>query len=149
MFTEALRVKIKSLAAETKIIRFEEKRTKRTFDFETSNTPNPAAREYLANTYHEKLWKLTHHRIFDVRKETRATLIAYAFLRNKPYSSVENPKISITNNSFDSNYLLDRVVSMVNKYSEFKERKDSKELKKIIISWIDSSNNKNVIDKAA
>lgn len=62
-----LKVKLKSLAAEAKIIR------------DLENKPeNKAFKDSLS--YHRKL---------DVRREARATLLAYAFLRGKNYRDVE------------------------------------------------------------
>ncbi len=66
-----LRVKIKSLAAEARIIRTEEQRFPRGW----RNNP----------TY----FGLRNHRTFDVRREARAALLAYAYLRGRLYSSVE------------------------------------------------------------
>lgn len=61
-----LKVKIKSLAAEARIIRLEEARAVGTL------------REELHN-----------HRVLDVRSECRATHIAYAFIRGKRFDQVE------------------------------------------------------------
>lgn len=60
-----LKVKLKSLAAEAKIIRKEEKKNPRLF------------------------LELRQHRIGIVRTEARATLLAYAFLRGRLYKQVE------------------------------------------------------------
>lgn len=62
-----LKVKIKSLAAEARIIRKEENKTN-----------NPTIRE-----------SLSHHRRTDVRQEARWAQIAYAFLRGLEYSQIE------------------------------------------------------------
>jgi len=62
-----LKVKIKSLAEEARIIRKEEKRE--------------------ANKYHKR--ELRDHRIGTVRDEARAAQLAYAFLRGKPYYTLE------------------------------------------------------------
>lgn len=61
-----LKVKIKSLAAEARIIRVEEKRNK---DFRA---------------------RLEFHRKHKVRPEARATLLAYAYIRGIPYKKVES-----------------------------------------------------------
>lgn len=61
-----LKVKIKSLADESRIIRQEEKKS----------------RGILRNRLHE-------HRTYDVRRESRAALLAYGYLRGKPLSVVE------------------------------------------------------------
>lgn len=60
-----LKVKLKSLAEEAKIIKFEEKRNKK-------------ARE-----------QLYLHRIQVVRTEARATLLAYGFIRKRKYKQLE------------------------------------------------------------
>ncbi len=60
MSIKFLKVKIKSLAAEAKIIRLEEKRSSGD----------------VRNSLH-------NHRVIEVRDESRCALIAYAFLRNK------------------------------------------------------------------
>lgn len=61
-----LKVKIKSLAEESRIIRREE--------WKSANT--------LRNRLHD-------HRTYDVRRESRASSIAYGYLRGKPLSVVE------------------------------------------------------------
>lgn len=61
-----LKIKLKSLAAEAKIIRKEEKKE---LGFRV---------------------ELRDHRIFPVRREARHTLLAYSFLRGRPYREVEN-----------------------------------------------------------
>lgn len=63
-----LKVKIKSLAAEARIIRLEERRAGK------------------SNTLREQLYR---HRTVDVRREQRASLLAYAFLRGRPLAAVE------------------------------------------------------------
>lgn len=61
-----LRIKIKSLAAEARIIRQEAKRT----------------REMVK-------WELNHHRTTVVRTVARTNLLAYGLLRGRPYASME------------------------------------------------------------
>lgn len=63
-----LKVKIKTLAVEASFIRKEE-----------SRLPKPSYERFL----------LRQHRIIEVRREARDSLLAYAFLRGKPYSKVE------------------------------------------------------------
>lgn len=85
-FRTLLKVKIKSLAAEARIIRKEE-----------LNKRNSHVREHLYL-----------HRIHEVRDEARAAQIAYAFIRGKSYSAVEgNTKKQIP---------LKRVTRLVMKY---------------------------------
>lgn len=60
-----LKIKIKSLAEESKIIRLEEQRNK-----------------YLRVELHE-------HRVIDVRRESRASQLAYGYIRGRAYTSIE------------------------------------------------------------
>lgn len=60
-----LKVKIKSLAEESKIIHLEEQRNK-----------------YLRTEMHE-------HRVINVRRESRASQLAYGFIRGRAYTSIE------------------------------------------------------------
>ncbi|NIT57448.1 MAG: hypothetical protein GWN00_14810 [Aliifodinibius sp.] len=62
----ALKVKVKHLAEEARIIRFEEGKT------------NGVTRDWLHN-----------HRLYVVRPEARATQIAYAFAKGTPLRAVE------------------------------------------------------------
>jgi hypothetical protein len=65
-----LKVKIKSLAAEAKIIRLEEKKAK-------------------ARKNRDLIVNLREHRIHTVRKECRASHLAQGFLKGRPYKSME------------------------------------------------------------
>lgn len=64
-----LKIKIKSLAVEARIIRFEEKRW-------PGESP-------------ERLG-LHEHRTYDVRREARSAQLAYGFLRGRQYKQLEN-----------------------------------------------------------
>lgn len=66
------RVKIKSLAEESRIIRLEEKRAKARKDRTTIDS-------------------LYEHRTVNVRWAARSTLLAYAYLRGVPYRKLEGP----------------------------------------------------------
>lgn len=82
-----LKVKIKSLSAEAQIIRKEELRS----------------RGDLRNA-------LRAHRVWDVRSESRATLVAYNFLRGKSLAQTEPKALSEPNWT--------RVETMVKKYGK-------------------------------
>jgi len=69
-----LKVKIKSLACESQIIRLEERRAKR-----------------LGDT--DRLQELHSHRVLDVRRAARHALLAYAFLRGRSRLSMERHPI--------------------------------------------------------
>jgi hypothetical protein len=96
-----LRVKIKSLAAESRIIRSEKRKT---------NDPDLKQ-------------SLNRHRTWDVRNEARATLIAYGYLRGRKFSEVEP---LCKNPNFRKLYIMPKVKSMVDKYGN-KEQKESYE----------------------
>lgn len=79
-----LKVKIKSLAAEAKIIR------------QMANKPRMVREEGLSvkvpcGFYYssEMRFDLHSHRRFDVRREARSAQLAYGFLRSKSYRSME------------------------------------------------------------
>lgn len=72
-----LRVKIKSLAAEARIIRQEERRALRLSTEDPDRLP--------------RYRTLRDHRRQDVRTAARAALLAYAFLRGRAYATVESP----------------------------------------------------------
>ncbi len=67
-----LRVKLKSLAAEADIIRLEERKANKYKDFTLQN-------------------ELSVHRKYVVRRQARATLLAYQYLRGVPYHVCESP----------------------------------------------------------
>jgi hypothetical protein len=78
----ALRVKIKSLAAEARIIRQEESRTRRQM---TDAAGKPDLVAALASAF----VSLRAHRTNDVRRESRYSLLAYALLRGRSMASAE------------------------------------------------------------
>lgn len=91
-----LRVKIRSLAEEARIIRKEERR------FPKGSRNN------------EVYFGLHTHRTYDVRNEARHALLAYAFLRHRPYRTVE-PKCH-------TEPLWDRVWTLIKKYGHTQDR---------------------------
>lgn len=90
---EMLRVKIKSLADEARIIRREERRACK------------PGRVYAP--LQAELWL---HRVRDVRSEARATLLAYGFIRGRTLTQMEGEK------SKPSDYIWKRVKTMLQKY---------------------------------
>ena len=104
-----LRVKIKSLAEESKIIKREEYRFKK----------NDRVRNGLHN-----------HRICNVRNESRAALIAYGYIRGKKFKEIEK-------NSGKIPYIISvRVHDLIKKYAD-KDTKASVSLKgyKFLEDW--------------
>lgn len=93
MSRKFLKVKIKTLAAEAKIIRNEERKLK-TLKVEVpvkdraGNVLRMKTVRKLLARKHQQFNSLREHRTGVVRAEARNSLIAYAFLRNKPYATV-------------------------------------------------------------
>ncbi len=81
-----LKVKIKSLAEEARIIRKEERRALRKASYHR-NKQNQEATDAAYSLY----CNLQLHRHHPVGTESRAALIAYGFINGLPYSKVENP----------------------------------------------------------
>jgi len=71
-----LRVKLKHLAAEARIIRVEERRANHHKNYQLQN-------------------QLHQHRVTVVRSAARSTLLAYQYLRGKPYRMCENNPESV------------------------------------------------------
>ena len=90
-----LKIKLKTLAAEARIIRRQEKKTK--------GTRHNATRE-----------SLYLHRTGDMRKEARATHLAYGYLRGRKLSEIEN--------KFYTEPDWERVERMVRKYGTLDEK---------------------------
>jgi len=114
-----LKVKAKSLAAESKIIRIEELKLKRT----------PV--RYKDKKVVDNIVSLAEHRRWNVRNEARATHLARAFLAGKTYVSVES---NCKDRHFLFQWILPRVISMVKKYGGFDHRLVSH---RIVGDWAD------------
>lgn len=80
MKTAYLKVKIKSLAEEARIIRRMEN------DLKAKGPHNLEARDTF--------WGLRNHRTNDVRNEARAAQLAYGFLRGRDYRQLESKSYS-------------------------------------------------------
>lgn len=126
-----LKIKIKSLAAEATMIHREERRqnpghrarvrARRFLDEKTrinkavdarSLTISQAKRALRkpSETTLKTFWGLRHHRQYDVRSESRASHVAYGFLRGLDYKQIEGTAKSSPNWS--------RVEDLVKKYGE-------------------------------
>lgn len=77
-----LRVKIKSLAEESRIIRREERRCRDSLSRTVGHDEQRAA---LASSF----VSLRAHRVNDVRRESRYALLSYALIRGRSYRSQE------------------------------------------------------------
>jgi len=106
---ELLKIKIKSLAEESKMIRKAEKRAKYA-------SKHPNERMSLGDQKHaRKIWlSMAGHRRGTVREESRATLLAYGFLRGNTLMSMESSTSPIS--TYEANLLNKKIVEMVEKY---------------------------------
>lgn len=77
-----LRIKIISLAFEAKAIRRDEK-------YYLAKARRRAAAQKSGDQAKEIFWGLRRHRIIDVRREARASYLAYGFLRGRTYKQLE------------------------------------------------------------
>lgn len=102
-----LKIKVKSLAEEAKIIRFEERRVHRHWKAAVAHQDQSEAIERIAS----EALGLRQHRTVDVRKESRSAGLAYAILRGLPYSRVEPAGSSVPN--------VGRIAELVAKYGYF------------------------------
>lgn len=97
-----LKIKLKSLMEEVKIIRHEEDKLK------------PAIRkgsEGAAKMVNE----MAHHRRWDLRRESRATLLAYGFIRGRSYEQIE-PKVTHYHVPVEVKQRVERIAKMVHRY---------------------------------
>lgn len=141
---EKLKIKIKSLAAESTFIRHEERKLKGIMHFEAQrqsfrhekDKPRPEPRKYPApkensqEIYDEatiKFFNLQRHRVNAVRLEARLSHLAYAFLRGQPYSLVEQSTHDVidtfedqfqkTDTEFKERRIFDKVKAMAKRFS--------------------------------
>lgn len=102
MGTTELKVKLMSLAAEAKIIRREEQRAKRGYRWaklernfllqenEARDGEKVKEVEEKGRQYTSTFWSLRNHRKGVVAEAARSALLAYGFLRGRPYSALES-----------------------------------------------------------
>lgn len=121
-----LKIKVKSLAEEARIIRKEEQRLKKQAGRFTSEKP-----EFFH--YHT----IRSHRHWDVRNEARATQLAIAFIKGYPYSRVERK----VKDKGHQEYIGRRVAFIVCKYGKMmynikQSDEDFRQTKKDIQEWM-------------
>jgi hypothetical protein len=80
-----LKMKIVSLGDEQSSIRREEHKAKRSYRWAKSRPEHQI--QYLRE--HEAFWGMRFHRTVDLRLESRAALLAYAFIRGQAYAITE------------------------------------------------------------
>jgi hypothetical protein len=115
-----LKVKSKHLSEEARIIRFEERKQLKQYQWAQDqyratgmNGMYPRWDDKAFNTY----YSLKHHRQWDVRNENRATFLARAFIAGVPYETVEQKRNPDNERTFNL-MVLPRVCAMVAKYGK-------------------------------
>lgn len=141
MSTTYLKIKIKSLAEEARIIRHEERRigyTNYKIRLRPVNDDQTDADNIICE-YNDNIRNGLHqHRVLNVRHETRAALLAYGFLRGRDYIEIEN---SSTNTFYEcinakkmmAHLIGSRVIDLVFKYGN--RGLDRTEIANSLIDW--------------
>lgn len=116
-----LKIKIKSLASEAKIIRFQERKVLAHRRAMIARQGAEKKVESLYSEYHS----LREHRRNEVRTEARLSQLAYAFLREKPYE--------ITEEANSTEFNADRVAALVIKFGGKSKQHHAEILEKVKI----------------
>lgn len=115
-----LKVKIKSLAEEARIIRKEENKAK----YQRRYLARKQGSEEEYSIANRLFWELRWHREDPVGTESRAALLAYGFLRGRTYRQIEalpqKPKLGKV--YYPPNWK--RVVDLVHKYGPAKQSRE-------------------------
>jgi hypothetical protein len=148
-----LKVKSKHLSEEARIIKFEERKQLKQYQWAQdqwratgNNDMFPRWDDKAFNAYHS----LNHHRKWDVRNENRATFLARAYIAGVPYETVEQKRKPDNERTFNL-MVLPRVCAMVAKYgkrgsgdceieirSGRRRYKATEQLKQRIVTWAQS-----------
>lgn len=143
-----LKIKSKHLSEEAKIIRFEERKLFKQYQWSLNNY-RTAGNNDMYPRWDDKAFmsysSLNHHRKWDVRNENRATFLARAYISGVPYKSVEHKRKADNEYRFQT-FVLPRVFAMVVKYGKredgdwewdkVKQKYNAtKQLKDKIIAW--------------
>lgn len=122
-----LKIKAKSLGAESRMIRQEEMKLKKRVRWSSLHQNHDEARAL------EKTRKsLYEHRTWDVRRESRATNLARAFIKGKPYRTVES---KTNTGAYEMAYILGRVEKLVRKYAPLGGDVDTRA---VIQAWLET-----------
>jgi len=115
-----LKVKSKHLSEEARIIRFEERKQLKQYQWGLKQW-HAAGNNGMYPRWDDKAfgdyYSLKHHRTWDVRNENRATFLARAYIAGVPYASVEQ-KRKPEKESYFQVMVLPRVWAMVIKYGK-------------------------------
>ena len=90
-----LKIKIKSLASEARMIRLEERKVKGYIRYRNRNVSSKEQPSKIDGRLRTLREGLHYHRIFDVRRESRSSCVAYGFLRGRDYGQIEQKCYSL------------------------------------------------------
>jgi hypothetical protein len=114
-----LKIKSKHLSEEAKIIRFEERKLLKQYQW-SLNKYREAGHNDIYPRWHDKAFNeyksISQHRKWEVRNENRATYLARAYIAGVPYKIVEQKRNPDNEHVFKT-FVLPRVFAMVVKYS--------------------------------
>ena len=115
-----LKVKSKHLSEEARIIRFEERKQLKQYQWAEAQY-RATGMNGMYPRWDDKAFKtycsLNQHRRWDVRNENRATFLARAYIAGVPYPSVEQKRKPEKESDFQI-VILPRVWAMIAKYGE-------------------------------
>ena len=115
-----LKVKSKHLSEEARIIRFEERKQLKQYQWGLKQW-HAAGNNDMYPRWDDKAfsdyYSLKHHRTWDVRNENRATFLARAYIAGVPYASVEQRRKPEKESDFQI-VILPRVWTMIAKYGK-------------------------------
>lgn len=142
-----LKIKSKHLSEEARIIRFEERKIFKQFQWAKKkhyDSGNNDEYPYWKDSAWTTWWSLNRHRSWNVRNENRATFLARAYIAGIPYNQVEQKRKDET---LFRTQIFPRICAMVAKYGN-KEQGDvewekgnpgryiaTKQLKDKILEW--------------
>ena len=113
-----LKIKSKHLSEEARIIRFEERKVFKQFQWAKKKHYDAGHNDeyaYWLDPAWKTYWSLTRHRCWDVRNENRATFLARAYLNGVPYSKVEQKR---KDEVLFRSQIFPRICAMVVKYGK-------------------------------
>ena len=145
-----LKIKSKHLSEEAKIIRFEERKLLKQYQWSLDEY-HKAGHNDMYPRWNDKAFlsfcSLHNHRKWNVRNENRATYLARAYIAGIPYKTIEQKRNPDNEHTFQT-FVLPRVFTMVTKYSlrtldktewewdKVKQRYNAtKQLKDKIVAW--------------
>ena len=143
-----LKIKSKHLSEEVKIIRFEERKLFKQYQW-SLNEYRKAGHNGMYPRWYDKAFtsytSINYHRRWIVRNENRATYLARAYIAGIPYKSIEQKRKPDNEGTFEK-IILPRVFAMVVKYGsrengdwewdKVKQRYNAtKQLKDKIVAW--------------